>query len=209
KDRPNVGTTTDINGRFILSVPPASTLVFQMVGYRTVEVPIGEQTALNVVLEITEAGLDEVVVVGFGTQKKISLVGAQSTVDAKALQIPVANLSNAITGQLAGAIGVQRTGEPGFDNSDIWLRGISTFSQSLSKPLVLVDGTPREMANVDPEDIESFSILKDAAAPAVYGVRGANGLPSVRTKASHWYSSTALPEKWPMLTRRTLKAFLF
>lgn len=183
KDRPTVGTTTDINGRFILSVPPASTLVFQMVGYRTVEVPVNNQNTLNVVLEITEAGLDEVVVVGFGTQKKISLVGAQSTVDAKALQIPVANLSNAITGQLAGAIGVQRTGEPGFDNSDIWIRGISTFSQSLSKPLVLVDGTPREMANVDPEDIESFSILKDAAATAVYGVRGANGVVLIKTKA--------------------------
>lgn len=183
KDRPNVGTTTDINGRFILSVPPASTLVFQMVGYRTVEVPIGEQTALNVVLEITEAGLDEVVVVGFGTQKKISVIGAQSTVDAKDLQVPVANLTNALAGRIAGVVSVQRSGEPGFDDASIWIRGISTFSSGLSEPLVLVDGTPRKMSNVDPEDIESFTILKDAAATAVYGVRGANGVVIVKTKS--------------------------
>src|SRR5690606_26019901 len=130
-DRPNVGTTTDINGRFILSVPPASTLVFQMVGYRTVGVPIGEQSALNVVLEITEAGLAEVVVVGFGTQKKISVIGAQSTVDAKDLQVPVTNLTNALAGRIAGVVSVQRSGEPGFDDASIWIVGFQPSVQDL------------------------------------------------------------------------------
>src|SRR5690606_39188756 len=133
-------------------------------------------------MEATEAGLDEVVVVGFGTQKKISLVGAQSTVSPKDLQMPVANLTNALAGRLAGVVSVQRTGEPGFDDSDIFIRGISTFSQSLSAPLILVDGVPRTMSNVDPEDIESFTILKDASATAVYGVRGANGVIIINTK---------------------------
>src|SRR5699024_10593405 len=110
-------------------------------------------------------------------------VGAQSTVEAKTLQIPVANLSNALGGRIAWVVSVQRTGEPGFDDAGIWIRGISTFSQGLSEPLVLVDGTPRKMSNVDPEDIESFTVLKDAAATAVYGVRGANGVVIIKTKS--------------------------
>ncbi|NGM63125.1 TonB-dependent receptor [Sphingobacterium sp. SGG-5] len=182
KEKPTVGTTTDINGKFILAVPNSGTLVFEMVGYKTIEVPINNQRSLNIVMEITEAGLDEVVVVGFGTQRKISLVGAQSTVEAKNLQVPVANLTNALAGRISGVVSVQRTGEPGFDDAGIWIRGISTFSQGLSEPLVLVDGAPRKMSNVDPEDIESFTVLKDAAATAVYGVRGANGVVIIKTK---------------------------
>ncbi len=182
KDKPSVGTTTDINGKFILAVPVSSTLVFQSVGYRPTEIKLTNQRSLEVILEETAAGLDEVVVVGFGTQKKISLVGAQSTVEAKSLQVPVANLTNALAGRIAGVVAVQRTGEPGFDDAGIWIRGISTFSQGLSAPLVLVDGTPRNMQNVDPEDIESFTVLKDAASTAVYGVRGANGVVIIKTK---------------------------
>jgi len=182
KDKPSVGTTTDINGKYIIAVPAKSTLVFSLVGYRSEERLITQQEVVNVNMETTQAGLDEVVVVGFGTQKKISLVGAQSTVSPKDLQMPVANLSNSLAGRLAGVVSVQRTGEPGFDNSDVYIRGISTFSQSLSTPLILVDGTPRSMGNVDPEDIESFTILKDAAATAVYGVRGANGVVIINTK---------------------------
>ncbi|MBZ4190896.1 SusC/RagA family TonB-linked outer membrane protein [Niabella beijingensis] len=183
KDKPGTGTTTDINGKFVLVVPSSATLVFQIVSYKPVEVVVGAQRSLQVTMELTEKGLDEVVVVGFGTQKKISLVGAQSTVKAKDLQIPVANLSNALSGRIAGVVSVQRTGEPGFDDASIWIRGISTFSQGLSAPLVLVDGTPRKMANVDPEDIESFTVLKDASATAVYGVRGANGVVIIKTKS--------------------------
>lgn len=183
KDKPNVGTTTDIHGKFIIAAPSGSLLVFQSIGYKKIEIAANSQTPLEVRLEPTEAGLDEVVVVGFGTQKKISVVGAQSTVTAKDLQVPVANLTNALAGRIAGVVSVQRTGEPGFDDSSIWIRGISTFSQGLSEPLVLVDGTPRKMSNVDPEDIESFTVLKDAAATAVYGVRGANGVVIIKTKS--------------------------
>ncbi|WP_218127758.1 SusC/RagA family TonB-linked outer membrane protein [Niabella drilacis] len=183
KDKPGIGTTTDINGKFVLVVPSSATLVFQNVSYKPVEMAVGTQQTLQVTMELTEKGLDEVVVVGFGTQKKISLVGAQSTVKARDLQIPVANLSNALSGRIAGVVSVQRTGEPGFDDASIWIRGISTFSQGLSEPLVLVDGTPRKMANVDPEDIESFTVLKDASATAVYGVRGANGVVIIKTKS--------------------------
>ena len=176
------GTSTDLNGNFVLTAPADAVLVFTYVSFRTLEVPVNGRSTLNVTLEESDSALEEVVIVGFGTQKKISLVGAQSSVTAEKLQVPVANLSNALAGQLAGVVSVQRTGEPGFDNSEIWIRGISTFSQGLSKPLVLVDGTPREMANVDPEDIESFTVLKDASATAVYGVRGANGVVIINTK---------------------------
>lgn len=183
KDQTSIGTTTDLNGKFILAVPADATIVVNIVGYRTVEIPVGQQKNLQIDLEETEAGIDEVVVVGFGTQKKISLVGAQSSVSAESLQVPVANLSNALAGRISGVVSVQRTGEPGFDDAQIWIRGISTFSQGLSEPLVLVDGTPRKMANVDPEDIESFTVLKDASATAVYGVRGANGVVIIKTKS--------------------------
>ena len=183
KDQTSIGTTTDLNGKFILSVPENATIVANIVGFKTVEIAVGQQKTFQIDLEETEAGIDEVVVVGFGTQKKISLVGAQSSVSAKNLQVPVANLSNALAGRISGVVSVQRTGEPGFDDAQIWIRGISTFSQGLSEPLVLVDGTPRKMANVDPEDIESFTVLKDASATAVYGVRGANGVVIIKTKS--------------------------
>lgn len=183
KEKPAVGTTTDLNGRFILSVPENATLSFTSVGFRTVEESVAGRNEIDIVLHPQQAGLDEVVVVGFGEQKKISLVGAQSTVNVKSLQVPAANLTNVLAGRVSGVIGVQRTGEPGFDDADIWIRGISTFEASLSAPLVLVDGSPRLMANVDPEDIESFTILKDASATAVYGVRGANGVILIKTKS--------------------------
>ncbi len=183
KDKPNIGTTTDLNGKFILTAPINSVIVLQIVGFKTEEFTVTNQKTYDFTLTATEAGIDEVVVVGFGTQKKISLVGAQSTVEAKNLQVPAANLTNTLGGRIAGVVSVQRTGEPGFDDASIWIRGISTFSQGLSAPLVLVDGTPRNMSNVDPEDIESFSVLKDAAATAVYGVRGANGVVIIKTKS--------------------------
>lgn len=183
KGTPSVGTTTDLNGRYILLVPPQSVLTFSYVGYRPHEEAVGSRQVVNVMLVPTEAGLDEVVVVGFGTQKRISVVGAQSSITPQKLQLPAANLTNVLGGRLAGVVSVQRSGEPGFDDADIWVRGISTFSSGLSKPLVLVDGTPRAMANVDPEDIASFTILKDASATAVYGVRGANGVILITTKS--------------------------
>lgn len=128
------------------------------------------------------SSLDEVVVVGYGNQRKVSVVGAQSTMDVKDIKMPAASLSSAISGRIAGVVAVQRSGEPGHDESDIWIRGLSSLLGQSSSPLVLVDGVERSFNNIDPEDIESFTVLKDASATAVYGVRGANGVVIVKTK---------------------------
>lgn len=175
------GTATNVDGLFILNVNRNATLVFSSIGYATQEIKITNQTNLNVKLVDDAKKLDDVVVVGYGTQRKISTIGAQSSVKAiTELKQPVANMTNSIAGRIAGVVAVQRSAEPGSDNSDIWIRGISTFSNST--PLILVDGVEREFNNIDPEDIESFSILKDASATAVYGVKGANGVVLITTK---------------------------
>jgi len=182
KDQTNIGTITDGNGRFVLDVPQNAVLVFSFVGYVKQEVPVNGRASLHVTLQTEAGSLDEVVVVGFGEQKKLTVVGAQSTVDVKELKQPVRNLTNLLAGRLAGIVAVQRSGEPGYDNANLWVRGISTFNAAGSSPLILIDGVQRPMANIDPEDIESFSILKDASATAVYGVRGANGVILINTK---------------------------
>lgn len=174
------GTVADAEGQYQIEAAPGDILVFQAIGYTTREVTIAEQTTVDVVLKVTQTDLDEVVVVAFGEQKKITTVGAQSTIKPKELKQPVANLSNLIAGRVAGIIGVQRSGEPGYDNAEIYIRGISTFTSS--SPLILVDGVERSFNNIDPEDIASFSVLKDASATAVYGVRGANGVILIQTK---------------------------
>ncbi|EOR94320.1 TonB-dependent receptor [Arcticibacter svalbardensis MN12-7] len=179
-----IGTTTDVNGRFILKVPDEAILVFTYMGFRTQEVKYTkEQKNLTVVLHEANSFLEEVTIVGYGVQKKISLVGAQSSVNVKDIKLPVSNLTNSLGGRVAGLVSVQRSGELGFNDAQIYIRGISTFSSSLSAPLTLVDGVPREISNIDPEDIESFSVLKDASATAVYGVRGANGVILITTKS--------------------------
>ena len=116
-------------------------------------------------------------------RKKISVIGSQQTIKAGDLKTPVANLTQGLIGRVSGLVSVQRTSEPGFDDAEIYIRGISTLTASMSTPLTLVDGVPRSFANVDPEDIESFTILKDASATAVYGVRGANGVIIINTKS--------------------------
>ena len=177
------GTMTDDAGRFFIDVPgKESVLRFEMIGFKTREVIVGNELSFYIVLEEEASELDEVVVVGYGTQKKVSVVGAIETTDAKNLQRGATrSMSNNLAGQLAGVIAVQRTGEPGKDNSDFWIRGISTFTGN-SQPLVLVDGVERSLNDMDPSEIASFSILKDAAASAVYGVRGANGVIIINTK---------------------------
>ena len=180
-----VGTITDINGNFKLNIPTEHTngvLLFSFVGYKTKEIPITNQTELDVTLEEDITALEEIVVVGFGEQRKVSLVGAQSTVKVKDIKTSAANLSTVLAGRVSGVVAVQRSGKPGYDNADIWIRGISTFSSSSRAPLVLVDGVARSLNNIDPQDVESFTILKDASATAVYGVRGANGVIIVKTK---------------------------
>lgn len=177
------GTTTDVDGNFFLSVSGQSTiLVFQYIGFKTQEVKVGRQINLTVTLEEDVTDLDEVVVVGFGSQKKLSVIGSITTIEPAQLQVGTTrSMSNNLAGQLAGVIGVQRSGEPGYDNSSFWIRGISTFAGN-KNPLILVDGIERSLDNIDPAEIESFSILKDASASAMYGVRGANGVILVTTK---------------------------
>ena len=177
------GTSTQslTSGQYSMRLPDGNdTLLFSFVGFTTREVAVENHKEINIILEERVVDLNETVVVGYGQQKKITTIGAQSSVKAEDLRQPVANLSTVIAGRVAGVIGVQRSGQPGYDNAEIYIRGISTFTNS--SPLVLVDGIERDFGNVDPEDIASFSILKDASATAVYGVRGANGVILIQTK---------------------------
>jgi len=172
------GTTTDVNGAFKLNAEKSDILVFSFIGYLGKEEIVGDKAVFDIELKEDAAGLEEVV--GFGTQRKITTIGAQSTVSVADLKQPVRNLTTVLAGRISGVISVQRSGEPGYDNASLWVRGVSTFTGT--SPLVLVDGIQRDFANINPEDIESFSILKDASATAVYGVRGANGVILINTK---------------------------
>jgi TonB-linked SusC/RagA family outer membrane protein len=181
------GTTaaaaTDIDGNYFIEVPDRnSVLVFSYIGYKQQEIKVGSRININVTMVEEAHTLDEVTISAYGEQRKISVVGAISSIEPAKLQSGISrSVSNNLAGQLAGIIGVQRTGEPGRDNSDIWIRGINTF-QGFTSPLVLVDGIERSMNDMDPAEIESFSILKDASATAMYGVRGANGVILINTK---------------------------
>src|SRR5690606_5712220 len=182
KGKESTGTSTDRNGRFILVVPNfESTLIFRQIGFLTKEISLGGDRMVDVILEADQAGLEEVVVVGYGTQKKESVVASISSVTGKELRAPVGKLSNAFAGQIAGLISIQRTGEPGADAAEFWIRGISSFAGGTS-PLVLVDGVPRNMNDIEADEIETFSVLKDAAATAVYGAQGANGVVLITSK---------------------------
>lgn len=183
KTRPTVGTASDINGKYLLDVYPDEVLEFSYVGYKSQDVPVSGRGIIDVELQPNDAILDAVEVVGYGVQKRISVIGSQQTIKAGDLKTPVANLTQGLIGRVSGLVSVQRTSEPGFDDAEIYIRGISTLTASMSTPLTLVDGVPRSFANVDPEDIESFTILKDASATAVYGVRGANGVIIINTKS--------------------------
>lgn len=178
-----ITASTDVNGSFSIELPSAqAVLIISYVGYDAQEVTPGNQRTLVISLIPSDNALEEVAVVGFGTQRKVSLIGAQSTISSKELKQPVASITQSLAGRIAGVVGVQRSGEPGRSTADIWIRGISTFGGNSSAPLVLVDGVERSINNIDPEDIESFTVLKDASGTAVYGVRGANGVVIVKTK---------------------------
>jgi TonB-linked SusC/RagA family outer membrane protein len=177
------GVLTDMNGNYTFSTSDRQAILsFSYVGFLTREEPVGARKIINVVLQESVGQLGEVVVVGYGTQRKESVIGAITTIKPELLRNGTTrSMSNNLVGQVAGIIGAQRSGEPGYDNSSFWIRGISTF-QSSRNPLVLVDGIERSLNNIDPNEIESFSVLKDAAASAVYGVRGANGVILINTK---------------------------
>jgi len=179
------GVITDINGNYTIRVTSAEpVLEFALTGYVPQEFPIVRTTGnVDVVLYAEVSALEEVVVVGFGHQRRVSVVGSQSVATGEALKMPSGNVTNAISGRLAGVVAVSRSGEPGREDNSIWIRGITNFAANQSTaPLVLVDGVERDMENLDYEDIESFTVLKDASATAVYGVRGANGVIIVTTK---------------------------
>ena len=182
KDRPGLGVPTDIDGNFSIKAQKKDVLVVSCIGYTTMEFNVDEITGpLEVVMQPSSQMLDEAVVVGLGTQRKISVVGAVTSVEVDQLQTPATNLQNMLGGRVPGVISIQKSGEPGKNISDFWIRGIGTFGAN-SSALVLIDGLEGDLSQLDPADIESFSVLKDASATAVYGVRGANGVVLVTTK---------------------------
>lgn len=176
------GVATDLNGKFKLSVKSnKATLVVSYVGFKTQEVALNGRSNVTVKLVSDAQSLNETVVIGYGTQKKVTLTGAVSQVNAEELlKAPVANLGNALQGHLPGVQTVQYSGMPGADDPVIRVRGIGTMNSA--EPLVLVDGVERSFTQIDPNEVESISILKDASATAVFGVRGANGVILVTTK---------------------------
>ena len=183
KQNQGYGTVTDIDGRFRLTnLSKGQTLVFSYIGYDTHEVRINNtEERLLITLKETSSLIDEVVVVGRGTQRKVSVTGAVTNVEVSQLQVPSSSVTNMLGGRIPGIIAVSRSGEPGNDFSEFWVRGISTFGAG-SSALVLIDGVEGNLNDLDPADIESFSILKDASATAVYGMKGANGVVLVTTK---------------------------
>ena len=174
------GAMTDDQGRFNISVSPSDVLIASFLGYTDEEVTVGNQTNLTIKLIPQANELEGVVKVAYGTQRKASVIGSISTVDMGVLAQSQGNLSTSLAGKLAGVVAIQKTGEPGA-SADFWIRGVSTFGAN-STPLILVDGVERSMDMVDTEDIASLSILKDASATALYGVRGANGIVLITTR---------------------------
>ena len=180
-----IGVVTDADGRFTLTVPDNGILVISYIGYLTQETKYGNKKSITIVMKENNKALDEVVVVGFGQQKKESVIGAIQGMKPADMRLPTSNLTTTFAGRIAGVISVQKTGEPGADGANFWIRGVGTFA-SAQNPLILIDGT--EASNYDlnalaPEVIESFSVLKDATATAVYGSRGANGVLLITTKS--------------------------
>lgn len=176
-----IGTITDANGQFTLEAPSDSVLLFTYVGFGNLELPVNGKENLEIIMKEGDTQLEEVVVVGYGTQKKVSVVGSISNIAPKAIkQTATTSLPNALSGRMPGIITRQTSGEPGFDAASIYIRGIATWGEKA--PLVLVDGIERSISSVNPDEVESLSVLKDASATAVYGVKGANGVILINTK---------------------------
>ena len=183
-----LGVTTDIDGNYSLTVPASTRQVtFSFLGYDMKKIAVKDSELFKLVTLVDASNeLEDVVVVGFGVQKKESLVGAVQSVKPSELQVSSkATFSTSFAGKIAGVIAVQKTGEPGADGANFWIRGISTFGSGQS-PLLILDGveiTSQMLNNIPPETIESFSVLKDATATALYGSRGANGVMIITTKS--------------------------
>ncbi|MEZ2445892.1 SusC/RagA family TonB-linked outer membrane protein [Chitinophaga sp. RCC_12] len=184
KNKPGVGTASDVNGRYILKVPDNASLIFSMIGFTSQEIPVNGREVINIIMRPSYNQLGETVVVAFGKQKKTDVVGAVTTINPAELKVPASNLTTALAGRIAGVIGYQRSGEPGQDNADFFIRGVTTFGYK-KDPLILIDGielTVTDLARLQPDDIASFSIMKDATATSLYGSRAANGVILVTTK---------------------------
>src|SRR5690606_4555836 len=177
----SIGTVSDLNGNFSLTIPNDNVILeISSVGWVKQEVAVKGLKEVRVTLEESSEGMDEVVITAFGAvQKKESVVSAISTITPSDLKIPSSNLTAAFAGRLAGVIAYQRSGEPGLDNAEFFIRGITTFSGSGKRdPLILIDGiemSTNDLARLNVDDIASFSVMKDASAAALYGARGANG----------------------------------
>jgi TonB-dependent starch-binding outer membrane protein SusC len=184
KDNPKIGTITDANGRFTIKADVNSTLIFTEIGYKALEMPVAGRSFIEVEMARDSGGLNEVVVVGYGTQRKATLTGAVSVVKGSELeQSPGADVTNALAGRTPGVIATNNSGEPGNDGSKLYIRGISTYSGA-TDPLIVIDGVanrPGGFGQIDPNDIETISVLKDASA-AIYGAQAANGVILVTTK---------------------------
>ncbi|MEP7253951.1 MAG: SusC/RagA family TonB-linked outer membrane protein, partial [Ginsengibacter sp.] len=207
KSDPTIGAITSDDGKYTIKVPEGSTLVFNSVGYKPIEMPVGSKSVININMELNNVNLEEVVVIGYGSQKKLNVIGSVSTISNKELTAsPVSNISNALAGRLPGAIVQQSGGEPGNDGSSILIRGLATLGNN--EPLVVVDGIlGRDLNSINASDVESISVLKDASA-AIYGARSANGVILVTTKHGRegtpvsvnysfyagWLSPTQLPK---------------
>jgi TonB-linked SusC/RagA family outer membrane protein len=181
-----IGTATNDDGDYNLSnVPVGSILEFQLVGFVTQEIKVADKTVINAILTEEAMTLDDVTIVAFGQQKKESVIASVATVNPSELKVPSSNLTTAFAGRIAGLISYQRTGEPGEDNAEFFIRGVTTFGTGKANPLILIDGvemTADDLARLTTDDIASFSIMKDANATALYGARGANGVILVNTK---------------------------
>ena len=197
------GSITNMDGLYEIFVTKKSVVLkFTYIGFKTSEIRTNASTNIyDVTLEEQVNELEETVIVGYGTQRKISNIGAQSSMKMEDIKTPSASLTTTLAGRLAGVVGVQSTREAGKDAADIWIRGIST--PNTSSPLVLVDGVERSFNDIDPEDIESLTTLKDASATAVYGVRGANGVILIKTKPGKVGKPTVSADYYESFTRFT------
>lgn len=178
------GVTTDMDGTFEISVSTSAKLVISFIGMQSETVEVGDKTYIEVELKFQTSELDEVTVVAFGKQKKESVIAAITTVRPDELKVPSSNLTTALAGRMSGLISYQRSGEPGMDDASFFIRGVTTLQYGAG-PLILIDGvemTSQDLARLQPDDIASFSIMKDAAATALYGARGGNGVIMVTTK---------------------------
>lgn len=177
----STGDVSGAEGKYSISYSGANpVLIVSFLGYKNQEILINKQSTINIQLETDDLVVDEVVVTSYASQRKTSVIGAVTTVDVDKLKMPTSKVSSALAGNLAGVVAVQRSGEPG-SGAEFYIRGVSTIGEN-KKPLILVDGIERSLDLVDTDDIQSFTVLKDATATAMYGVRGANGVMIITTK---------------------------